>query len=51
MKWHEIKTPRAYSADEVISALQKEIRRGHVLEAAYWANELYNTIPQKIRTQ
>ena len=33
-------TPRGYYLDEVISALQKEIRRGNEYEAVYWAVEL-----------
>jgi replication-associated recombination protein RarA len=33
-------TPRGYYLDEVISALQKEIRRGKEYDAAYWAVEL-----------
>jgi replication-associated recombination protein RarA len=33
-------TPRGYYLDEVISALQKEIRRGKEYEAVYWAVEL-----------
>ncbi len=33
-------TPRGYHLDEVISALQKEIRRGKEYEAVYWAVEL-----------
>ena len=33
-------TPKGYYLDEVISALQKEIRRGNEYEAVYWAVEL-----------
>ena len=33
-------TPRGYYLDEVISALQKEIRRGKEYDAVYWAVEL-----------
>ena len=33
-------TPKGYHLDEVISALQKEIRRGKEYEAVYWAVEL-----------
>ena len=33
-------TPNGYFLDEVISALQKEIRRGNEYEAVYWAVEL-----------
>jgi len=38
-KYKEI-TKNGYRTDEVISALQKEIRRGHKEEAAYWCLEL-----------
>jgi len=34
------KTPRGYYLDEVISVLQKEIRRGKEYHAVYWAVEL-----------
>lgn len=40
MNYATIKTKNGYVADEVISALQKEIRRGHVEDAAYWAYEM-----------
>lgn len=33
-------TPKGYFLDEVISALQKEIRRGNEYDAVYWAVEL-----------
>lgn len=33
-------TKSNYHLDEVVSALQKEIRRAHVYEAVYWAKEL-----------
>jgi replication-associated recombination protein RarA len=33
-------TPKGYDLHEVISALQKEIRRGKEYEAVYWAREL-----------
>jgi replication-associated recombination protein RarA len=33
-------TPGGYRADEVTSALQKEIRRGNEREALFWATEL-----------
>lgn len=39
----ELKTHNGYLLGEVISALQKEIRRGHEAEAMYWALEL---VPQ-----
>jgi replication-associated recombination protein RarA len=34
------KTPNGYYYDEVMSAVQKEIRRGNVWNAVYWALEL-----------
>ncbi|MFA6250441.1 MAG: hypothetical protein WC686_02930 [Candidatus Shapirobacteria bacterium] len=40
IKWKEITTSQGFRADEVISALQKEIRRGHLENAIYWAREL-----------
>ena len=40
MNYATIKTKNGYVADEVISALQKEICRGQVEEAAYWAYEM-----------
>lgn len=33
-------TPLGYERDQVVSALQKEIRRGHEREAVWWALEL-----------
>jgi len=41
------KTPRDYYLDEVISALQKEIRRYKEYEAVYWALELESFNPQR----
>ncbi len=38
--WKSLKTANGYAADEVISALQKEIRRKKTDEAVYWAYEL-----------
>lgn len=40
ISWKNLKTVNSYAADEVISALQKEIRRGNVEKAIFWANEL-----------
>ena len=40
MNYATIKTKNGYVADEVISALQKEIRRGRTEDAAYWAYEM-----------
>ena len=37
---YEIKTPGGYPLDEATSALQKAIRRGHTVEALFWAMEL-----------
>lgn len=41
-KYHgfELKTKQGYRLDEVVSALQKEIRRGNELMASYWAFEM-----------
>lgn len=38
--WKNFRTKNDYPADEVISALQKDIRRGNVEQAAFWAHEL-----------
>lgn len=40
MNYATVKTRNGYVADEVISALQKEIRRSRVEDAAYWAYEM-----------
>ncbi len=40
MKYSDINTISGYKADEVISALQKEIRRGKFEEASFFALEL-----------
>jgi replication-associated recombination protein RarA len=42
-RWHRISTRHGLAADEVISALQKEIRRGRVENAALLAYELLVT--------
>ncbi len=42
-KWDKVKTKHGYKADEVISAVQKEIRRGKVHEAMVWTYELIST--------
>lgn len=39
-KGFELRTKNGYKLDEVVSALQKEIRRGNELMASYWAFEL-----------
>ncbi len=39
-KGFELKTKNGYRLDEVVSALQKEIRRGNELMAKYWALEM-----------
>ena len=41
--WVKVKTTHDFAADEVISALQKEIRRGHAENAALLAYEMYIT--------
>ena len=41
-------TPNGYYLDEVISALQKEIRRGKEYEAVYWALELESFNPKAL---
>jgi replication-associated recombination protein RarA len=41
-------TPKGYYLDEVISALQKEIRRGKEYEAVYWAVELESFNPKAL---
>lgn len=41
----EMLTVGGYPLDEVMSALQKEIRRGHEKEALYWAIELNSKFP------
>lgn len=37
---YEARTFSGYMLDQVVSALQKEIRRAHVYESVYWAREL-----------
>ncbi len=44
--WQKVKTYHDLPADEVISALQKEIRRGHTENAARLAYELIRTSPE-----
>lgn len=39
-KGYELKTKNGYRLDEVVSALQKEIRLGNELMAKYWALEM-----------
>ncbi len=39
-KGFELRTKNGYKLDEIVSALQKEIRRGNELMASYWAFEL-----------
>lgn len=43
--WAESKTLHGYQTDEVVSALQKCIRRGWVEDACRFAYELYTTSP------
>ena len=40
INWKMLKTKSGFCADEVISALQKDIRRGNTEKAAFWAFEL-----------
>ncbi|MFH1637039.1 MAG: AAA family ATPase [Candidatus Woesearchaeota archaeon] len=40
ISWKGMKTVHGYAADEVISALQKDIRRGNAEDAAFWAYEM-----------
>src|SRR5512133_898401 len=44
--WVNVRTRHGLAADEVISALQKEIRRGHVENAALIAYEMATTSPE-----
>ncbi|SHK18719.1 MgsA AAA+ ATPase C terminal [Clostridium cavendishii DSM 21758] len=44
--WARVKTRNGLNADEVISSLQKSIRRGMVEEACEYAYELYISSPQ-----
>ncbi len=39
-KGFELRTKNGYKLDEVVSCLQKEIRRGNELMASYWAFEM-----------
>ncbi|MFN2135335.1 MAG: AAA family ATPase, partial [Candidatus Promineifilaceae bacterium] len=41
--WVDVKTVSGFPADHVISALQKEIRRGHTENAALLAYEMLST--------
>ena len=41
--WASVRTANGFAADEVISALQKEIRRGHAENAAVLAFEMLST--------
>lgn len=43
--WVDVKTVHGFAADHVISALQKEIRRGHAENAALLAYEMVTTSP------
>ena len=44
--WQSIKTRNGYAGDEVISALQKSIRRANEEDACKFAYELYITSPE-----
>ncbi len=39
-KGFELRTKNGYKLDEIVSALQKDIRRGNELMASYWAFEM-----------
>src|SRR5262245_4998695 len=43
--WVDVRTFHGYAADQVISALQKEIRRGHTENAVLLAYEMVRTSP------
>jgi replication-associated recombination protein RarA len=43
--WVDVKTIHGFAADEIISSLQKEIRRGHTENAALIAFEMATTSP------
>ena len=43
--WVDVKTANGFAADQVISALQKEIRRGNTENAALLAHEMVVTSP------
>lgn len=40
INWNVAKTHNGYQADEVISALQKDVRRGNIDQAVFWSFEL-----------
>ena len=44
--WTRVRTIHDLPADEVISALQKEVRRGHTENAALLAYEMFTTSPE-----
>ena len=44
--WVKVRTRHDFAADEVISALQKEIRRGNTENAALLAYEMATTSPE-----
>lgn len=44
--WQNCKTKNNYNADEIISALQKSIRRGNEIDASKFAYELFITSPE-----
>jgi replication-associated recombination protein RarA len=48
---YQLKTENDYDFGEVISALQKEIRRGHEKEAMFWALEIYLKYPKALWTR
>ncbi|WP_447985032.1 AAA family ATPase [Nitrospira sp. Nam74] len=48
---YQLKTENGYQFGEVISALQKDIRRGHEVEAMFWALELYEKYGKALWTR
>ncbi len=48
---YQLKTENNYDFGEVLSSLQKEIRRGHEVEAMYWALELYEKYGRALWTR
>jgi replication-associated recombination protein RarA len=48
---YQLKTQNDYDFGEVISALQKSIRRGHELESMFWALELYEKYGRALWTR
>ena len=49
--WSKIVTKNGYAGDEVISALQKSIRRAKEEDACMFAYEMYISSPQLLRSE